>query len=194
VDLKAFSESFYHRVCGGHLAPVLDTLVYLKHETQVWLEITTLLIPGENDSEAELEAASRFVVEKLGPDVPWHFTAFHPDYRLLDRPPTPPATLRRARSIARAHGIHHVYTGNVRDPEGQSTFCAGCGALLIGRDGYEIGAWNLDDGGRCRACGERLPGVFEGSPGHWGARRLPVRLSEVPRAARPRRAPLRTNA
>jgi pyruvate formate lyase activating enzyme len=194
VDLKAFSESFYHRVCGGHLAPVLDTLVYLKRETDVWLEITTLLIPGENDSEAEIEAASRFVVEELGPDVPWHFTAFHPDYRLLDRPPTPPATLRRARAIARAHGMRHVYTGNVHDPEGQSTTCAGCGALLIGRDGYEIGAWNLDDSGHCLACGERLPGVFDGPPGRWGARRLPVRLSEVPRAARPRRAPLRTNA
>ena len=182
VDLKGFTESFYHRMCGGHLAPVLDTLVYLKHETDVWLEITTLLIPGENDSEAELEQASRWVAENLGPDVPWHFSAFHPDYRLRDRPPTPPETLRRAREIARGHGIHHVYTGNIRDREGQSSTCAGCGALVIGRDGYELDAWNLDAEGNCLRCGTRLPGVFDGPPGTWGARRMPVRLS---RAAAP---------
>jgi pyruvate formate lyase activating enzyme len=179
VDLKGFTESFYHRMCGGHLAPVLDTLVYLKHETDVWLEITTLLIPGENDSDAELEQASRWVADNLGPDVPWHFTAFHPDYRLLDRPSTPPGTLRRAREIARGHGIHHVYTGNVRDREGQSSYCSGCGVLVIGRDGYEIDAWNLDDEGGCLGCGARLPGVFDGPAGSWGARRMPVRLSGV---------------
>jgi len=177
VDLKGFTESFYQRMCGGQLAPVLETLVYLKHETDVWLEITTLLIPGENDSDAELERASRWVLEKLGPDVPWHFTAFHPDYRLLDRPPTPPETLRRARAIARGHGIHHVYTGNVRDRDGQSSICSGCGALVIGRDGYVLDAWNLDDAGRCVRCGTRLPGVFDGPPGSWGSRRMPVRLS-----------------
>jgi pyruvate formate lyase activating enzyme len=182
VDLKGFSESFYQRMCGGHLAPVLDTLVYLKHETDVWLEITTLLIPGENDSEAELEQASRWVVEKLGPDVPWHFSAFHPDYRLRDRPPTPPETLRRARQIALGHGIHHVYTGNVRDREGQSSLCAGCGEVVIGRDGYELDAWKLDDEGNCLRCGSRLPGVIDGPPGAWGARRVPVRLG---RAAAP---------
>jgi pyruvate formate lyase activating enzyme len=177
VDLKAFSESFYHRVCSGHLAPVLETLEYLKHETDVWFEITTLLIPGANDSPAEIEAASRFVVERLGPDIPWHFTAFHPDYRMLDRPHTPPETLRRARQIAREHGIRHVYTGNVHDREGQSTYCAGCGELVIGRDWYTLDAWNLDDEGGCLGCGTRLPGVFDGPPGTWGARRLPVRLS-----------------
>jgi len=179
VDLKAFSESFYHRLCSGELAPVLDTLVYLKHETQVWLEVTTLLIPGENDSPAEIEAMSRWAVENLGPEVPWHFTAFHPDYRLRDRPRTPPATLRRAREIARAVGLRHVYTGNVRDREGQSSYCAGCGALAIGRDGYEIDAWHLDEGGHCLGCGERLPGVFDGPPGVWGSRRLPVRLASA---------------
>ena len=183
VDLKGFTESFYHRMCGGHLAPVLDTLVYLKHETDVWLEITTLLIPGENDSEAELEQASRWVAENLGPDVPWHFSAFHPDYRLQDRPPTPPETLRRAREIARGHGIHHVYTGNVHDREGQSTTCAGCGGLVIGRDWYELDAWNLDDEGNCLRCGTRLPGVFDGPPGTWGARRMPVRLSRAAAAS-----------
>jgi len=182
VDLKGFSESFYHRFCGGHLAPVLETLVYLRHETEVWLEITTLLIPGENDAEPELEAMSRWVVENLGPDVPWHFSAFHPDYRMLDTPPTPPATLRRARAIARAHGMRFVYTGNVHDPEGQTTYCAGCGGVLVGRDGYQLGAWNLDDDGHCLRCGARCPGVFDGPPGRWGARRLPVRLARAAEA------------
>jgi pyruvate formate lyase activating enzyme len=178
VDLKAFSEDFYRSVCGGELAPVLDTLVYLKRETEVWFELTTLLIPGENDSQAELEAMSRWVVENLGPDVPWHFTAFHPDYRMLDRDPTPLATLRRARETARRAGSHHVYTGNVHDRDGQSTWCAACGKLLIGRDWYVLSEWNLDESGCCRACGERCPGVFESAPGDWGARRLPVRLRD----------------
>jgi pyruvate formate lyase activating enzyme len=178
VDLKAFTDPFYAKICGGHLGPVLDTLVYVKHETDVWLEMTTLLIPGENDSPEEIEKASRWVVDELGVDVPWHFTAFHPDYRMRDVPPTPPATLTRSREIARAHGIRYVYTGNVHDPEGQSTRCHACDALLIGRDGYLLSDWNLDDEGRCRACGARCAGVFEGPPGDWGARRLPVRLAE----------------
>jgi pyruvate formate lyase activating enzyme len=176
VDLKAFSDSFYRRLCSGQLAPVLDTLVYLKHETRVWLEVTTLLIPGENDSSAELAAMSRWAVENLGPDVPWHFTAFHPDYRLREVPPTPPATLRRAREIAREQGLRHVYTGNVHDREGQSSYCSGCGELVIGRDGYALDAWSLDDLGHCLRCGTRLPGVFAGPPGSWGPRRLPVQL------------------
>jgi pyruvate formate lyase activating enzyme len=179
VDLKAFSERFYHRICGGHLDDVLDTLVYLRRETDVWFEITTLLIPGENDSDAELEAASRWVMQELGPDVPWHFTAFHPDYRMRDVPSTPPATLARARAIAKRHGIHHVYTGNVHDHDGQSTFCSVCGQTLIGRDWYVLDAWGLTDDGRCRRCGTRCPGVFDGPPGTWGARRLPVRLSDL---------------
>jgi pyruvate formate lyase activating enzyme len=179
VDLKAFSEEFYRKQCGGELAPVLDTLVYLKRETQVWLEITTLLIPGENDSEAEIDAASRWIAKELGPDVPWHFSAFHPDYRMLDRPPTPPTTLLRAREIARSHGLHHVYTGNVRDRESQSSFCHACGELVIGRSGYEIDTWALDASGCCVACGARCPGRFEARPGSWGARRRPVRLAEV---------------
>jgi pyruvate formate lyase activating enzyme len=178
VDLKGFSESFYHKLCSAQLRPVLDTLVYLKHETSVWLEITTLLIPGENDSPEELRALSRWVVENLGPDVPLHFTAFHPDFRMRDIPPTPPATLQRAREIARAAGIHHVYTGNVHDREGQSTWCSGCGGLLIERAWYSLGEWNLDAQGCCRACGARCPGVFDAAPGRWGARRQPVRLAE----------------
>jgi len=178
VDLKAFTESFYHKTCGAHLQPVLDTLVYLKRETRVWLEITTLLIPGLNDSDAEIHAAAAWVAEQLGPDVPWHFTAFHPDFRMLDIGVTPLATLRRAREIARGHGLRYVYTGNVSDPEGGSTWCHGCGARLIGRDRYELGDWGLSADGRCRACGVACAGVFEARPGSWGGRRLPVRLAD----------------
>jgi pyruvate formate lyase activating enzyme len=178
IDLKGFSDRFYQKVCGGALAPVLDTLVYLRHETDVWIEITTLLIPDENDSDREVHAMSRWIAESLGPDVPWHLSAFHPDYRMLDKTGTPASTLHRAREIARSHGLRYVYTGNVHDPEGQSTRCAGCARLLIERDGYTLGAWNLDARGGCRACGEILPGVFEAAPGTWGSRRLPVRLAD----------------
>ena len=177
VDLKAFDDRFYRRVCGGALAPVLETLEYVARETDVWLEITTLLIPGLNDSDAELDALTRWAVERLGPDVPLHFTAFHPDWKLRDRPPTPAATLRRARGIARANGVRHAFTGNIHDRDGQSTWCHGCGALLIERDWYELGAWNLDADGGCRACGTRCAGVFEPEPGRWGGRRLPVRIA-----------------
>ena len=177
VDLKGFTERFYHQVCAGHLQPVLDTLVYLAHETKVWLEVTTLLIPGENDSDDELHRAAQWFAEHLGPDVPWHFTAFHPDWKMLDRPATPAATVARARAIARGYGLHYVYTGNVRDEAGASTHCHACGARLIGRDGYLLTAWNLTPDGRCRSCGTPCPGVFESTPGTWGPRRLPVRLS-----------------
>ncbi|HET7649834.1 MAG TPA: AmmeMemoRadiSam system radical SAM enzyme [Gammaproteobacteria bacterium] len=177
VDLKAFTERFYHRICGGHLQPVLDTLLYLKHETSVWFEITTLLIPGENDSDSELHALTRWVADELGADVPLHFTAFHPDWKMPDVPATPPATLSRAREIALANGLHYCYTGNVHDRIGGSTWCRHCGALLIERDWYEIGAWNLSASGCCIQCGNRLPGVILGAPGHWGRRRQPVRLA-----------------
>lgn len=176
VDLKAFTERFYHDVCAGSLAPVLETLEYLRHETSVWLEITTLLIPGLNDSDGEIDALTRWVVDRLGPDVPIHFTAFHPDWKMTDRPPTPPATLTRARRIAMANGIRYAYTGNVHDPQGQSTYCHACGALLIARDWYELGTWNLSRDGRCASCGEPCAGVFEAGPGAWGSRRLPVRI------------------
>jgi pyruvate formate lyase activating enzyme len=179
VDLKGFTEQFYHEVCAGHLQPVLETLVYLKRHTEVWLELTTLLIPGLNDSERELEEMTSWVVQELGPDVPLHFTAFHPDYRLRDRPPTPPATLRRARAIARKNGVHHAYVGNVHDSEADSTFCAVCGALLIGRDWYQLRAWHLGPEQHCPTCGARCTGVFEAVPGTWGPRRLPVRLQLV---------------
>ena len=179
VDLKGFTERFYRQLCTGSLAPVLETLEYLVHETDVWVEITTLLIPGENDSDAELRALSRWAVGQLGPHVPLHFSAFHPDYRMQDRGRTPAATLHRARAIALEAGVHHVYTGNIADEAGQSTWCPTCGACVIGRDGYRITAWNLAvDGGQGRCvCGAGIPGVFEARPGTWGPRRLPVRMS-----------------
>jgi pyruvate formate lyase activating enzyme len=177
VDLKAFIGDFYHGVCAARLEPVLDTLRYIRHETDTWLELTTLLIPGENDSDAELEAMTEWVVEHLGGEVPMHFTAFHPDWKMLGHPPTPPATLRRAREIALKNGVKYAYTGNVHDREGGSTRCPSCGTLLIGRDWFELTAWNLTPEGGCGGCGATLPGVFEVRPGRWGARRLPVRLA-----------------
>lgn len=176
VDLKGFTEEFYHKLCLGELAPVLDTLKYLKQETDVWLEVTSLLIPGENDAEGELQWAADWMAENLGLDVPWHFTAFHPDYKLRDKPPTPPATLTRAREIAQARGLHYVYTGNVHDRAGGSTFCPECQTRLIERDWYVLGAWRLA-GNRCSVCGREIAGHFEPQPGRWGARRLPVRLA-----------------
>jgi pyruvate formate lyase activating enzyme len=175
VDLKAFTEGFYRGTCAAHLQPVLDTLEYLVHETEVWVEVTTLLIPGLNDGDEELDELTRWFASRLGIAVPLHFTAFHPDWKLRDRPPTPAATLTRAREIGRANGLRYVYTGNVHDRAGQSTYCHACGALLIERDWYQLGAWNLSDG-CCASCGERCAGVFEGRPGTWGARRL-VRLA-----------------
>lgn len=176
VDLKSFSDGFYRRCCGARLAPVLETLEYLARETEVWLEIASLLIPGLNDSEAEIDAMSRWIVEHLGPDVPLHFSAFHPAFRMLDRPPTPAGTLDRARAIALANGVRYSYTGNVHDPRGESTFCPSCGALLIERQGYRLGAFELSGEGSCRSCGTRIPGVFAARPGVWGNRFLPVRV------------------
>ena len=177
VDLKAFTEQFYWKICGGHLQPVLDTLVYLKHETQVWFEITTLLIPGENDSDKELEEMTQWIMTQLGPDVPLHFTAFHPDWKMLDHPPTPASALTRARRIALNNGIRYVYTGNVHDEEGGSTYCHQCGNKLIGRNWYVLTDWHLTADGHCDHCGTPCAGVFDARPGQWGSRRLPVRLS-----------------
>jgi len=177
IDLKGFSEGFYRRVCGAELGAVLDTLEYVHRETSVWLEVTTLLIPGHNDSDAELEAMASWYAGHLGPDVPWHFSAFHPDWKMRDVPPTPLATLTRARRVAMQHGIRYVYTGNVRDLEGGSTRCHGCGARLVGRDGYTITGWSLAGEGACVQCGTRCAGLFDTGPGDWGSRRAAVRLS-----------------
>ncbi len=178
VDLKAFTDDFYRRLCGAALQPVLDTLLYLAGETEVWFETTTLLIPGENDSDDELDRMTRWVVANLGPDVPMHFSAFHPDYRMTDTPATPPETLTRARRIAASNGVRYAYTGNVHDPRGGSTYCHRCGELLIGRDWYQLSTWRLDRDGRCRSCGTPCAGRFAAEPGRWGARRLPVRLRD----------------
>jgi pyruvate formate lyase activating enzyme len=177
IDLKAFSESFYYTITGSHLDAVLDTLKYLKHETSVWIELTTLLIPGKNDSEAELEAMTQWVVEQLGPDVPMHFTAFHPDWKMRDTPHTPKETLLMARHIAIKNGVRYAYVGNVHNKTGQSTYCHHCGAMLIGRDGYILSNWHLDESGHCRSCGTHCAGVFNAQPGQWGARRQSVRIS-----------------
>jgi pyruvate formate lyase activating enzyme len=179
VDLKGFTEEFYHETCAGHLAPVLETLEYLKHETSVWFEITTLLIPGLNDSDAELDRLTSWVVDRLGPDVPLHFTAFHPDWKMRDRPPTPSATLLRARRIALGNGVRYAYTGNVHDVDGGSTYCHVCGTTVIRRDWYDVLGWELTDDGKCRQCGAACSGVFDGAPGGWGRRRLRVSMSQV---------------
>lgn len=177
IDLKGFSEPFYKRLCGGKLQSVLETLKYIHQETNVWLEVTTLLIPGENDSENELQAMTQWFFDNLGPDVPLHFTAFHPDWKMRDKSRTPAATLNRARQIALQNGLHYIYTGNVHDAVGSSTYCVGCGELLIERDWYELGHWGLDEQGSCLNCGYHLPGVIDGPPGSWGARRLPVQIA-----------------
>ncbi|MDZ7805028.1 AmmeMemoRadiSam system radical SAM enzyme [Thiohalophilus sp.] len=178
VDLKAFTENFYYKLTGGHLEPVLDTIKYLKHETDVWLELTTLLIPDKNDSDKEIESMSQWILDELGPDVPLHFSAFHPDFKMQDIPPTPAATLTRARNIAMQQGLRYVYTGNVHDESGGSTYCHNCGNKLIGRDWYVLGDWNLTPDGKCNECGTECAGVFEARPGHWGAKRQPVRLKD----------------
>jgi pyruvate formate lyase activating enzyme len=179
VDLKGFTEEFYKNICGGHLKPVLETLEYLKHETDVWFETTTLLIPGLNDSDKEIDEMTKWVVAQLGPDVPMHFTAFHPDWKMMDRPPTPASTLKRAREIAMASGVRYAYTGNVHDEDGQSTYCHKCGEKLIGRDWYVLTRWHLDTEGKCKSCGTPCAGVFEERPGDWGAKRQPVRMAAM---------------
>ncbi len=177
VDLKAFTDEFYVKLCGAHLKPVLDTLVYLKHETDVWFEITTLLIPGKNDSVEEITAMCKWIMKELGPDVPLHFTAFHPDYKMDDLPPTPPATLHRARQIALDTGLHYVYTGNIHDSEGGTTFCPSCKAALIVRDWYNIERCDITPDGKCPHCATPVAGVFEAFHGQFGRRRIPVAIN-----------------
>ncbi len=176
LDLKAFTDDFYHKLTGSHLQQVLETLEYIKHETDVWLELTTLIIPGENDSEAEIQQMTQWVVEHLGADVPMHFSVFHPDWKMMDIPSTPPETVKRARQIALDNGIHYPYVGNMHDKTGDSTWCHHCGTLLIGRDWYNLSEWNLTADGCCLECVTPCAGVFEQQPGNWGARRLAVSI------------------
>ena len=175
IDLKGFTPEYYRSVCGGSLATVLESIEWAVHESSAWVELTTLIVPGHNDSDAELDRLTRWVADHCGPHVPMHFSAFHPDWKMLDCPPTPPETLTRARQIAQSNGIRYAYTGNVHDAEGDTTFCPGCNAAVIERDWYEVLSFDLIEG-RCRTCGTDIAGVFEAVPGSWGRRRLPVRL------------------
>jgi pyruvate formate lyase activating enzyme len=177
VDLKAFSEDFYFKLTGSHLQPVLDTLIYLKHETEVWTEITTLLIPGKNDSDEEITAMCQWINKELGPDVPLHFSAFHPDYKMADVPPTPVSTLVRARAIALKEGLQYVYTGNVHNIEGDTTFCPKCHSKLIERDWYQINAYRLTEDGHCPDCGTAIAGKFAQQAGHFGRHRIPITVN-----------------
>ena len=179
VDLKAFTDEFYVKVTGAKLAPVLDTLAYLKHETDVWFEITTLLIPTKNDSDAENRAMAKWIHRELGPDVPLHFTAFHPDWKMMDLPPTPASTLARMRRIAQDEGLHFVYTGNVHDREGGSTWCPGCQQALIVRDWYEVSRCDLNARGTCPHCRTPIAGRFSRFTRGFGRRRVPVRVAVV---------------
>ena len=176
VDLKAFTDEFYFKLCGARLNPVLDTLAYLEHETDVWFEITTLLIPGRNDSSEEIEAESKWIMKELGPDVPLHFTAFHPDYKMTDVAATPPATLRRARDIALAEGLHYVYTGNVHDAEGGTTYCPQCRSPLIVRDWYRIDHYGVTPDGKCPGCGTAIAGRYGVFKHAFGPKRIPVAI------------------
>ncbi len=184
IDLKAFTEDFYGKICSGHLGAVLETIEYIRKETDTWFELTTLVIPGENDSPGEIGRMADWVVERLGPDVPMHFSAFHPDWRMLDKPRTPHETLARARSIAIKAGVRYAYVGNVHDIGRSSTYCHGCGTRVIGRDWYELSDWNLSPDGHCLSCGTACAGVFDGPPGDWGRKRKPVRLKEFAAARR----------
>ncbi len=175
IDLKAFNEKFYYEVCGAHLHNILDTLEHVQHDADTWLEITTLLIPGENDDPHELQAMTRWIHDHLGPDVPLHFTAFHPDWKMHDKKHTPGETLTLARRIARDNGLNYVYVGNVRDRDANSTWCPRCNALLIERDGYRLGAFTVRDG-QCSSCGYGIAGQFDNAKGDWGAQRVPLRF------------------
>jgi len=177
VDLKSFTERFYREVCSGQLNEVLDTLEYLRNETEVWFEITTLLIPGENDSDREINEECEWIAERLGSDVPLHFSAFHPDWKMLDKANTPPNTLFKAQKIAQKHGLRYVYLGNIHDFNGSSTYCHKCGETLIGRDWYELSTWGLTSEGKCRKCGAGCSGIFDGLPGTWGRKRKVIEFT-----------------
>lgn len=181
IDLKAFTDRFYQKITGSHLEPALDTLKYLKYETHVWLETTTLLIPGENDSVRELKKMTQWVVDNLGTDVPMHFSAFHPDWKMINKLSPPMETLNKAREIAIKNGVRYAYAGNVHNKSADSTYCHHCGELLISRDCYVLSDWNLTAEGYCISCDTRCAGVFEETSGNWGAKRVPVKLEKLPK-------------
>ncbi len=179
IDLKGFSERFYRKICHGQLQPVLDTLCYLKHETDVWFEITTLLIPQENDSDKELHEMCQWIIENLGPDIPIHFSAFHPDFKMLNKNSTPLDTLLRARNIAMSCGLHYVYCGNVHNPDSDTTYCPNCGNAVVVRDWYQLGRYSLDSNGRCIRCSYQIKGKFEGPKGDFGPGRIPIAIHRI---------------
>ncbi|MCP3690832.1 MAG: AmmeMemoRadiSam system radical SAM enzyme, partial [Planctomycetaceae bacterium] len=176
VDLKAFTEDFYYSLTSSHLQPVLDTLKWLRHETDTWFEITNLVIPQANDSEAEIGEMCDWLLQHIGDDVPVHFSAFHPDFRMTDRPRTPHETLLAAYDIARSRGLKYIYVGNVDDQQHQSTYCPQCQELLIERNWYELGDYHLDQN-NCGHCGATIAGHFDHTPGDWGRKRLPVKIA-----------------
>lgn len=176
IDLKSFTDEFYVSFCGGHLQAVLDTLAYVHHDTDCWLEVTTLLIPGQNDSDQELGALSKWLAQELGPDVPLHFSAFHPDWKMTNFPPTPSATLSRARGIALDAGLHYVYTGNIHDPEGGTTYCPACSHATIVRDWYDIRHYDLTPQGCCPNCGAAIAGHFGMLGRPFGRTCIPLRM------------------
>lgn len=176
IDLKGFTPEFYRKLTGAHIEPVLDTIAYVAQDTDCWLELTTLLIPGENDSEGEIEALSGWVLENCGADTPIHFTAFTPQHRMPNHAATPLETVLRAHDIAKRVGLHHVYTGNVHHAPSQSSYCTGCGQKVIGRDWHQLTDWHLDETGHCTRCGTKFAGVIEGPPGTWGRKRQPIRI------------------
>jgi len=178
IDLKAFSENFYHKICHGHLQPVLDTLRYIKHETNVWLEVTTLLIPDENDSEQELHQLCQWFVENLGVNVPLHFSAFHPDFKMLDKGNTPLSTLLKAREIALSYGMNYVYCGNVHHHDSDTTYCPNCKKPVIARDWYELSDYQLGENGHCQHCDHLIAGYFDATKGDFGRQRIPIRINE----------------
>lgn len=178
IDLKGFTDRFYRKLTGAEIRPVLDSIVYAVHETACLVELTTLLIPGENDSDAEVRDLAAWVLAECGPDVPLHFTAFTPHYRMMDTPKTSLNSVLRAREIAREVGLHHVYVGNVNHEAAQSSYCSGCGVRVIGRNWHELSQWHLDGQGGCLKCGTKLPGRLDGPPGTWGRKRRPVQLAE----------------
>ncbi|VEG26100.1 AmmeMemoRadiSam system radical SAM enzyme [Actinomyces howellii] len=177
IDLKAFTEEFYRRLTGARLRDVLATLVDLRAATTTWLELTTLLVPGLNDSPQEVGALASWVARELGEDTPLHLTAFHPAHRMRDRPPTALSVLERARASALEAGLRFVYLGNVPPGTGSTTSCPGCGTPVVERHGYTVSAYRLDGRGRCQGCGLGLPGVLDpADPGGFGNARRRVSL------------------
>ncbi len=177
IDLKGFTNQFYKKLCHSELQPVLDTLLYLKRETSTWFEITTLLIPGENDSDQELHALSQWIAENLGPNIPLHFSAFHPDFKMMDIPATPVETLLRARDIALSYGLHYVYCGNVHHQASDTTYCPHCHKPVITRDWYQLGSVNVDANGCCQHCQGKIAGRFGSDKKRFGRRRIPVQIN-----------------